>query len=72
MSEDELKELFERECYAFFQKRKADGFVDRNDTGDGTPEALFWKDEKGNYGVRMFNAAWWGFRTAFRAMGKTV
>lgn len=70
MSEDDVKELFERECHAFFQKRKEEGHVDPADSGDGSPESLFWKDEKGNYGVRMFNAAWWGFRIAFKCMGK--
>lgn len=72
MNDDELKLIFEKECFEFFEERKRQGFIDPNDTGDGTPEGLFWKDEKGNYGVRMFNAAWWGFRVAYKSMGKVT
>lgn len=35
-----------------------------SDGGDGTPEALFWRTETGLYGVRQFNAAWYGWLAA--------
>jgi hypothetical protein len=53
---------FERLTFDYFLHRREAGHIDPSDQGDGTPEALFWKDDLGNYGVRMFNAAWWAWK----------
>lgn len=59
---------FETAAYAHFVTRRAQGKLDRQLAedvgGNGTPEALFWKQPDGSYGVLMFNAAWWGWRAA--------
>lgn len=53
---------FEQLAYQHYLDRKAAGKLDPTAEGDGTPEALFWKQEDGSYGVLMFNAAWQGFK----------
>ena len=57
---------FEAAAYAHFLSCRASGALDRQlaDGGDGTPEALFWKQPNGEYGVLAFNAAFWGWRAA--------
>ncbi len=52
------RESFEKAAYNHYLQRKAAGKIDPSAEGDGTPEAMFWRDENGNYGVLMFNAAW--------------
>jgi hypothetical protein len=54
---------FEHAAYNRYLGQKALGLLTQED-GDGTPEALFWKQPSGEYGVLMFNAAWWGWRAA--------
>ena len=61
-TEDQDRAAFEAAAYRHFQRRLAAGKIPAEEPGDGTPEALFWRDEKGDYGVKMFNAAWWGFK----------
>ena len=34
----------------------------------GTRDDLFWKQPDGSYGVLMFNAAWWGWQAALKAV----
>lgn len=53
---------FEQLAYRHYLDRKVAGKLDPTAEGDGTPEALFWKQEDGSYGVLMFNAAWQGFK----------
>jgi len=53
---------FEDKAYDHYLKRKAAGELDPNAEGDGSREALFWKQPDGSYGVLMFNAAWQGFK----------
>lgn len=53
---------FENHAYAHHLQRKAAGKVDPTAEGDGSREALFWKQPDGSYGVLMFNAAWQGFK----------
>ena len=57
---------FEAAAYTHFVTRRAQGKLDRQlqDGGDQTPEALFWKQPDGSYGVKMFQAAWWGWKAA--------
>lgn len=61
------RESFEKAAYDHYLQRKAAGKVDPSAEGDGTPEAMFWRDENGNYGVLMFNAAWWGWQAGIEA-----
>jgi hypothetical protein len=56
--------LFEKAMFEHYLRQRALGVLDPNDEGDGTPEALFWKQPNGDYGVLMFNAAWYGWRAA--------
>lgn len=60
---DAERKLFEDACYRRYSARKSLGMIS-NEDGDGTPEALFWKQPNGEYGVLMFNAAWWGWKAA--------
>lgn len=57
-----LRQEFEGKAYAHYLKRKAAGELDPNAEGDGSREALFWKQPDGSYGVLLFNAAWQGFK----------
>ena len=36
----------------------------------GERDDLFWKQPDGSYGVLMFNAAWWGWQAALKAVVK--
>jgi hypothetical protein len=47
----------------FIAQREAGKAIDDNGS-PATPEALFWRKENGDYGVEMFNAAWWGWKAA--------
>jgi hypothetical protein len=55
---------FETAMYAHYLRKRAAGQIDAEGEGDGTPEALFWKQPSGDYGVLMFNAAWYGWQAA--------
>ena len=57
------RRAFEAAAYARYQRMKAAG-VPMSEDGDGTPEGLFWLQPNGEYGVRMWNAAWWGWKAA--------
>lgn len=60
---------FEQAAMAKFTTRRQAGDKVIDDNGcEITPESLFWKDEHGNYGVKMFNPAWWGWKEACEAM----
>lgn len=65
---DQERTEFEAAAYAHFVTRRAQGKLDRqlasDQGGDETPEALFWKQPDGSYGVLMFNAAFWGWKAA--------
>ena len=62
-SEVRERRAFEAAAFARYQTMKAAGLL-KPDDGDGSPEALFWKQPNGEYGVLAFNAAWWGWRAA--------
>lgn len=55
---------FEKACYTQYVCKKAAGALDLSQDGDGSQEALFWRQPDGDYGVLMFNAAWWGWCNA--------
>ena len=60
---DAERKLFESAMYDLYERKKKLGLLTAED-GDGTPEALFWKQPDGSYGVLMFNAAWYGWKAA--------
>lgn len=55
---DAERKLFENTMFALYVRKKNLGQIDT------TPEALFWKQPSGEYGVLMFNAAWYGWKAA--------
>jgi hypothetical protein len=61
---DAERKLFEDAMFQHYLNQFAAGKLDMTQAGDGTPEALFWKQPNGEYGVLMFNAAWYGWRAA--------
>lgn len=68
-----MRQDFERRCMDHFNAKRAAGVKIIDDNGaPATPEALFWKNPDGSYGVQAFNVAWvayrWGFE-ASRGMG---
>ena len=66
------RDQFEEAALAHFVAQRAAGVQISGDNGcEPTRESLFWRDDKGDYGVRMFNAAWWGWKEAAVATRKT-
>ena len=66
------RDQFEEVALAHFVAQRAAGVQISGDNGcEPTRESLFWRDDKGDYGVRMFNAAWWGWKEAAIATRKT-
>jgi hypothetical protein len=66
LTEDQEREAFEKACVVKFAMWRAEGNK-LNDNGcPTTRESLCWRDEQGNYGVAMLNAAWWGWRSRAR------
>lgn len=66
------RDQFEEVALAHFVAQRAAGVQISGDNGcEPTRESLFWRDENGNYGVLMFNAAWWGWKEAAIATRKT-
>lgn len=64
MNLDQERDRFEQAALERFVNQRAAGVQITDDNGsEPTREALFWRDSAGNYGVKMFNAAWWGWRT---------
>ena len=64
--EDRERAEFEAAAFKLYQEKKAAGKLDTqaDQEGDGSPEALFWKQPDGSYGVLAFNSAWWGWQAA--------
>lgn len=60
------RDRFEQAALAHFLARREAGLAIDDNGSPATAEALFWKDEAGNYGVKMFNAAWWGWQAALK------
>lgn len=58
------REAFEVAMFTHYLKQKAAGRISTDGDGDGTRNALFWKQPNGEYGVLMFNAAWYGWKAA--------
>lgn len=61
------RDEFEAALLAWVQLNFSAGhFGTGNNGAPATRESLFWKKSDGNYGVEMFNAAWWGWQTALQ------
>jgi hypothetical protein len=58
------RERFEQACFDHYLGRHADGKTGDHMEPPGTRPDLMWRDEKGEYGVLMFNAAWWAWQAA--------
>lgn len=66
------RDQFEEVALAHFVAQRAAGVQISGDNGcEPTRESLFWRTNEGDYGVRMFNAAWWGWKEAAVATRKT-
>lgn len=62
-----MRQEFETALLAWVQLNFSAGhFGTGNNGAPATRESLFWKKSDGNYGVEMFNAAWWGWQTALQ------
>lgn len=69
---DAERARFEQAAMDHFHTRRQQGNVLDDNGCPITRESLFWRDDKGDYGVRMFNAAWWGWKSACEAMTPIV
>lgn len=66
------RDKFEEVALAHFVAQRAAGVQISGDNGcEPTRESLFWRTDEGDYGVRMFNAAWWGWKESAIATRKT-
>ena len=61
MSIEQLRTRFEAWYLAEFERVRAAGTAIDDNGSPATAEALFWKAEDGNYGVRSIHAAWIGW-----------
>lgn len=64
-STEQVRNLFEQAAYQRYLDQRAAGVS--ADCGEPAvqPDGLFWRQPDGNYGVLMFNAAWWGWQMAW-------
>lgn len=62
MTTADTRAAFEAAALEHFIKRRDEGKAIDDNGSPATPEALFWKTPSGDYGVQMFNAAWWGWQ----------
>ena len=56
-----MRQAFEARIFAYYQNLKVNGWS-HPDEGDNTPEALFWRQPNGQYGVHQIEAAWQGWQ----------
>lgn len=61
MSIERLRTRFETWYIGEFKRVRAAGAAVNDNGCPATPEALFWKDERGDYGVDSIHAAWIGW-----------
>ncbi len=68
MNIEQERDRFEQAALEHFMVQRAAGAQIADDNGcEATRETLFWRDDAGNYGVKMFNAAWWGWKKGIEA-----
>lgn len=60
--EQAQRERFEKACYAHYLQRHADGKTADRHTVAMQPHQLLWRQPDGEYGVLMFNVAWWAWK----------
>ena len=59
---EEQRPAFEAAAYKHYLQRHADGKTADRHTIPMQPDQLFWRQPDGDYGVLMFNYAWWGWK----------
>ena len=64
MNIEQERERFEDAALAHFIAQRAAGKAQDDNGSEASKEALFWRTSDGNYGVKQFNAAWWGWRAS--------
>jgi hypothetical protein len=55
------REEFEDKMFALYERGHGAAL---DDGGDGSREGLLWREADGTYGVKQFNAAWYGWLAA--------
>jgi hypothetical protein len=58
------QEAFEAKCWAYYQGLKLKGWSAPEEGDTASPEALFWREPSGKYGVLQIEAAWKGWLMA--------
>lgn len=58
------RQAFETAVWNYYQDLKAKGWSAPEEGDTASREALFWRQENGQYGVRQIEAAWWGWKMA--------
>ena len=61
---------FENACVARFAHWREAGNSNNDNGAPCTRESLCWRDDLGNYGVAVLNAAWWGWQEAMAHAAK--
>ena len=61
---------FENACVAGFALWREAGNSNNDNGAPCTRESLCWRDDLGNYGVAVLNAAWWGWQEAMAHAAK--
>lgn len=63
MNLDQERSTFEQAALQLMVTQRAAGvpIVDDDLELPVAQDSVFWRDEKGDYGVKMFNAAWWAW-----------
>lgn len=61
---EESRARFECLAYDHYLDRHAAGKTADCDEPPVSPSGLFWRQPNGEYGVLMFNGAWWAWRAA--------
>lgn len=59
------REAFELAAYANYLRERGVRTIAGDTAVAMSPEELLWRMDDDTYGVMMFNAAWWGWQTAW-------
>ena len=65
------REAFELAAYAHYLSQREQIVIVDDYKDASTAEELLWRRDDGTYGVLMFNAAWWGWKTALDGKAST-
>lgn len=58
------RDAFETAALSYAIERRAAGKAHFDNGAPATKESMFWRRDNGDYGVIMFNPAWWGWETS--------